>query len=64
MKPEKKTTTAIPAYHRRPAGPADALRALSEDELVAVSGGSFDIGNIVGSIAKAVVPMAIEAVFP
>jgi hypothetical protein len=32
---------------------------LLDSELDTVTGGSFDLGNIVGSIAKAVVPMAL-----
>jgi hypothetical protein len=32
---------------------------LLDSELDMVIGGSFDLGNIVGSIAKAVVPMAL-----
>jgi len=31
---------------------------LRDDELDAVTGGSFDLGNIVGSIAKATLPLA------
>ena len=60
MKREKKMTTSIPTPHRRPAG---APRALSEDELVGVAGGSI-IGDIVGSVAKAVVPITIDLVSP
>ena len=32
---------------------------LLDSELDMVTGGSFDLGSIVGSIAKAVVPMAL-----
>ena len=35
-------------------------RILRDDELDAVSGGMFDLGNIVGSIAKAVLPTALD----
>jgi hypothetical protein len=31
---------------------------LQDDELDMVTGGSFDLGNIVGSIAKATLPLA------
>jgi hypothetical protein len=34
------------------------IETLRDDELDAVTGGSFDLGNIVGGIAKAVIPMA------
>jgi hypothetical protein len=34
------------------------IETLRDDELDAVTGGSFDLGNIVGSIAKAVLPLA------
>jgi hypothetical protein len=34
-------------------------RVLRDDELDAVSGGSFELGNIVGSIAKAPLPLAL-----
>lgn len=37
----------------------DVEMILREDELDAVTGGSFDLGSIVGSIAKAVLPMAL-----
>ncbi|WP_156927858.1 hypothetical protein [Bradyrhizobium sp. Tv2a-2] len=33
------------------------IQTLRDDELDAVTGGSFDIGNIVGSIAKVSVPV-------
>lgn len=35
------------------------VRELSPEELDTVTGGSFDLGNIVGSVAKAVLPMAL-----
>jgi hypothetical protein len=34
------------------------IETLRDDELDAVTGGSFDLGNIVGGIVKAVIPMA------
>jgi hypothetical protein len=34
------------------------IETLRGDELDAVSGGSFELGNIVGSIAKAPLPLA------
>jgi len=34
------------------------IETLRDDELDAVTGGSFDLGNIVGGISKAVIPMA------
>jgi len=34
------------------------IETLRDDELDAVTGGSFDLGNIIGSIAKATLPLA------
>jgi hypothetical protein len=34
------------------------IETLRDDELDVVTGGSFDLGNIVGSIAKATLPLA------
>jgi hypothetical protein len=34
------------------------IETLRDDELDAVTGGSFELGNIVGSIAKATLPLA------
>ena len=34
------------------------IESLRDDELDAVTGGSFDLGNIVGSVVKPVLPMA------
>jgi hypothetical protein len=36
------------------------IETLRDDELDAVTGGSFDLGNIVGSIAKATLPLALD----
>ena len=33
-------------------------RVLKDEELDAVSGGSFDLGSVIGSITKAVIPPA------
>jgi len=41
-----------------------SIRELTNEEMATVQGGSFDLGSIVASIAKAVVPMAIDAVVP
>jgi hypothetical protein len=47
-------------HNAQPKQPDHDIETLRDDELDAVAGGSFDLGNIVGSIAKAVVPMALD----
>ena len=43
---------------RQASGIDREIETLRDDELDAVTGGSFDLGNIVGGIVKAVIPMA------
>jgi hypothetical protein len=59
LSPEQTRRTAMSTTEPRQASDIDRdIETLRDDELDAVTGGSFDLGNIVGSIAKAVLPLA------